>query len=346
MDFDQGQDVAVRELVRSPVFGAGEIDFSVIIPTYNRAQKLIQCLNAISMQAYPTTRYEVIVVDDGSHESMEAVVAPFLGRMSAVLLRQPNSGPAAARNAGAAVARGHYVAFTDDGCRPDPSWLGALAESFAAKPGCAVGGQTISGLPENLFSSASQLVLECLYRYLNRDEDDALFVASNNLAFPRARFIEIQGFNSRFPWAAGEDLELCDRWRGQHGRIVYTPHVLVHHFHALNLKTFLAQHFNYGRGAVIFGDIRRRRTGNTMPAPNERFYLKLLSYVFANERGFRAVLLATLVELSQIAVQLGYLGELSLSLLKRGQRRDLMDQRDGVPIQPMTLDERAASSRR
>ncbi len=111
-----GADVAVRELVRSPMFGVGEIDFTVVIPTYNRPQQLIQCLDAISMQAYPKTRYEVIVVDDGSNESMEAAVAPFLGRMSIVLLRQPNSGPADARNAGAAVARGHYVAFTDDDC--------------------------------------------------------------------------------------------------------------------------------------------------------------------------------------------------------------------------------------
>ncbi len=229
---------------------------------------------------------------------------------------------------------------------PDPSWLGALAKSVAANPGCAVGGQTINGLPENLFSTASQHVLQCLYHYLNPDEEDALFLASSNLAFPRARFIEIQGFDPRFPWAAAEDLELCDRWRGQHGRIVYTPHVLVHHFHRLNLKTFFAQHFNYGRGALIFGDIKRRRAGNPTPVTRPPFYLKLLSYVFANERGFRAVVLATLVELSQVAMRLGYLGELSFSLLKRGRRRDSRDQRKGVPIQPVAPDEQAASSRR
>jgi glycosyltransferase involved in cell wall biosynthesis len=134
----------VRELLRSSPFGVGQIDFSVVIPAHNRPRQLIECLAAISVLAYPVSRYEVIVVDDGSDESMEPAVAPFLGRMNIALLRQSNSGPAKARNAGAAAARGKYVAFTDDDCRPDPCWLAALAKSVAANPGCAVGGQTIT----------------------------------------------------------------------------------------------------------------------------------------------------------------------------------------------------------
>src|ERR1035441_39433 len=175
------------ELLCSSSLGGGEIDFSIGVPAHNRPLRLGQCLQALAAVAYPVTRYEVIVVDDGSEESLEPVVAPFLGCLNIALLRQPNSGPAGARNAGAAAARGRYVVFTDDDCRPAQGWLDALARRLAANPQSAAGGKTENGLAGNLFSSASQILVDYLYRHWNRDADDAVFIPSNNLAFPRAR---------------------------------------------------------------------------------------------------------------------------------------------------------------
>jgi glycosyltransferase involved in cell wall biosynthesis len=329
----------VRELLRSSPFGVGQIDFSVVIPAHNRPRQLIECLAAISVLAYPVSRYEVIVVDDGSDESMEPAVAPFLGRMNIALLRQSNSGPAKARNAGAAAARGKYVAFTDDDCRPDPCWLAALAKSVAANPGCAVGGQTINGLPENLFSAASQLLVQYVYRHWNRDKDDACFIASNNLAFPRECFIEIKGFDTRFPLAAAEDRELCDRWRWRDGRIVYAPDAIIHHFHALNLKTFLAQHFNYGRGAQIFREIRRQRAGKSVPFDEVSFYWNMPGYLFSHDRGVRSVGVAVLIGLSQIVLPLGYLRQWCLRSQKLARQQALIDHGDGARIPPVAPEE-------
>jgi glycosyltransferase involved in cell wall biosynthesis len=301
------------ELLRASFLGGGEIDFSIVVPAHNRPIRLGQCLQAIGNLAYPVTRYEVIVVDDGSEESVEPVIVPFLGRLNLTLLRQSNSGPAGARNAGAAAARGRYVAFTDDDCQPDPGWLGALAGRLTANPGCAAGGKTINGLAGNLFSSASQVLIDYLYRHWNRDSDDALFIASNNLAFPRARFAEIRGFDANFPLAAAEDRELCERWRSRGGRLVFAPDAIVNHFHALNLKTFLVQHFNYGRGALMFRDIRRRRAERRAPIQPGSFYLPLLNYAFTCDRGFRGLAVVMLVGLSQIAMPLGYLHQLYIS---------------------------------
>lgn len=295
-----------RELLRSSRSAAGEIDFSLVIPTRNRPQRLIQCLEAISHLAYPATRYETVVVDDGSEETLEALVAPFLGRLNLALLRQSNSGPAAARNAGATAARGHYVAFIDDDCRPSPTWLDALAERVAANPGCAIGGQTINGLPENLFSTASQLVLQYLYHCWNRDQNDAFFIASNNLALPKAPFLEMQGFDTRFPFAGAEDRELCYRWR-RRGRIVYAPDAITNHFHALNLRTFLAQHLNYGGGAFIFREITCAFPEKRAPVVGWPFYRDMAGYVLARNRGLRAVALLLLTGLSQVVAPLGYL---------------------------------------
>ncbi len=301
------------ELLCSASLGGGEIEFSIVVPAHNRPLRLSQCLQAIATLAFPVTRYEVIVVDDGSEESLEPVVVPFLSHLNITLLRQPNSGPAGARNTGAAKARGRYVVFTDDDCRPDPGWLDALATRLQASPSCAAGGKTVNGLAENPFSSASQILIEYLYRHWNRDADDAVFITSNNLAFPRARFVEVRGFDPNFPLAAAEDRELCDRWRSQGGRIVFVPDAIVHHFHALNLKTFLVQHFNYGRGALIYHDLRRRRAEQRAPVKPGPFYRHLLKYAFTRAGGLRGVAVVTLVGLSQIVMPMGFLRQLYIS---------------------------------
>jgi hypothetical protein len=89
--------------------------FSVVIPTYNRADLLRQALDSVSRQEFQD--FEVIVVDDGSTEDLSSLVAEYGERTR--LLRQANAGPSAARNNGLSVAKGEYVAFLDS----DDVWL-------------------------------------------------------------------------------------------------------------------------------------------------------------------------------------------------------------------------------
>jgi glycosyltransferase involved in cell wall biosynthesis len=81
---------------------------SVIVPTYNRAARLEDCLRSIVAAAAVDS--EIIVVDDGSTDNTSEVVAQF---PEVRYLRQANRGPSAARNAGARLARGRYLAFFD-----------------------------------------------------------------------------------------------------------------------------------------------------------------------------------------------------------------------------------------
>jgi glycosyltransferase involved in cell wall biosynthesis len=111
--------------------------FSVIIPTYERAQQLTVCLRALACQNYPRDRFEVLVVDDGSGTSPKAAVNAFLGQLNVRLLAQLHSGPAAARNYGRDMQRSKIVREADDLClskhktevlpalrwRPKRSWL-------------------------------------------------------------------------------------------------------------------------------------------------------------------------------------------------------------------------------
>ena len=108
--------------------------FSIIIPTYQRPAQLEQCLLAITRLDYPVTQFEVVVVDDGSREHPEKIVAPFAARLSVTLLKADHNGPAAARNIGAARAKGEFLVFTDDDCLPLTNWLQILCKVFFGGP--------------------------------------------------------------------------------------------------------------------------------------------------------------------------------------------------------------------
>jgi GT2 family glycosyltransferase len=232
-------------------------DFSIVIPTYARPKQLATCLRALSLLDYPHDRFEVIVVDDGSEPPLDAVVALFRNQLQVTLLRQTHAGPAAARNTGAAHARGKFLAFTDDDCLPAPDWLRTLAARFALNPNHLVGGRTLNALPNNPYSTASQIIVDLVYTYYNTNPDRARFFASNNLAVSAERFRALGGFDTAF--TVSEDREFCDRWLHHGYHMTYAPEVMVSHAHTLTLLGFCWQHFRYGRGAFHFHQTRARR---------------------------------------------------------------------------------------
>src|SRR6266446_4734746 len=93
---------------------------SVIIPTYNREKVLAKALEAYLMQSSPHLIHELLVVDDGSTDATQALVLAFSNRSPFPIryLRQPNKGPAAARNLGIREAASSIVLFTDSDIVP------------------------------------------------------------------------------------------------------------------------------------------------------------------------------------------------------------------------------------
>jgi len=282
---------------------------SIIVPTHNRHPQLAICLQALVSQSYPGSRFEVIVVDDGGLTSPEAVVASFRDQLKVKLLSQPNAGPAAARNTGAAQAHGRFLAFTDDDCIPDPNWLQALAARLAAGPDGAVGGCTINALPDNPYATVSQLIVDMVYAHYNHDPLRARFFATNNLALPADRFHLLGGFDAVSFQFASEDRDFCDRWLLHGNRMIYAPEAVVYHAHALRLRTFWRQHLRYGQGAFRFHKARaRRHTGHS--GLEIAFYLRipeLLREARSPLPGRRSLLLASLLALWQVANTAGFL---------------------------------------
>lgn len=283
--------------------------FSIVIPAHQRPEALYNCLSAIAELQFEGD-FEVVVVDDGSEPPLAPICERFGARLSLRTVLQPNLGPGPARNTGSALATGRFVAFVDDDCRVHPAWLTALHTRLEEHPEVMVGGSTRNVVLESLWSAASQHLISYLYEYYNADPQEATFVASNNMALSRQCFLELGGFLDYPVKAAGEDRDLCERWRMSGRRIMIEPEARVDHAHRMDCRRFLSVHFNYGRGAYHFHRLSADRRNSRVQFEPLGFYSRLL--VDLTREGY---LLAGV--LSQFATAGGYLWEWFLTRLSR-----------------------------
>jgi glycosyltransferase involved in cell wall biosynthesis len=288
-----------------------DFTFSVIVPTYNRPARVRECLAALCELDYPKDKYEVVIVDDGGDDPLDGIEAAHPSGTKVRLLRQESAGPASARNYGAREARGRFLAFTDDDCCPSPGWLVEFERRLLRSPDAMVGGTTLNRLTGNLFSEASETLLQALYAFSNLDPENGRFLASNNIGLSRRLFHEVGGFDANFPLAAAEDRDFCDRWTHAGRRLLWAPEAVVLHSHEHTLRSFLRQHFNYGRGAVLYQRLRSRR-GSGGLKDDVGFHLQFFRWLrgpLSRHNPGRALVLIGLVMLTQVAYLWGYLFE-------------------------------------
>ena len=281
--------------------------FSVVIPTYRRPGHLSNLLFSLTRLRYRSSRFEVIVVDDGGNIPLEPIISKFHDQMNVTLLKQENSGPAMARNYGASKAKGEYLAFADDDCLPDPNWLQALAHGFRESPHCICGGKTVNSLTENNYSTASQLLVDYLYEHYNPTQKIGAFFLANNFAVLRERFQEMGGFDPTLRF--GEDRDFCHRWRSRGYSFVFAPDAVMYHAHSLTFFSFLRLHFLYGGGNFQF--LQRCATQGTrsirLSPPS--WYIGLMFSGIKKERSLRGLLLTFLLMTAQEAYIAGLFWE-------------------------------------
>lgn len=103
--------------------------FSIIMPVWNRADIVHRAIRSVQQQDFPD--YELIIVDDGSVDSLEKAVQPYLGDSVQVYLT-PHQGVGAARNVGLHMARGTFIAYLDSDNSWYPSFLSRMHAALTA----------------------------------------------------------------------------------------------------------------------------------------------------------------------------------------------------------------------
>jgi glycosyltransferase involved in cell wall biosynthesis len=169
---------------------------TVVIPTRDRAASLTRTLDALRRQDVAVP-WEIVIVDDGSEPPLEATLLDRLP--DARLLRRGGDGPARARNAGIAAARGRYVAFTDDDTEPAPTWLSAAVAHLEAHPEHAAVEGRVDSSPFDPLRAVS----------LVNHAPGAYWTC--NIAYRKDVLDRVGGFDEGFPNPHCEDLDLAFR---------------------------------------------------------------------------------------------------------------------------------------
>lgn len=222
---------------------------SVVIATRNRPLKLAETLTCLRAQSVSADRYEVLVVDDGSTPPVDLSLPETCPAYR--VLRLDGQGRSAARNAGAAAARGDLLVFVDDDIVVTPSFLAVHLAGQGRWPGALAVGRL--DLPPSVGETPFGRFRQRLERtgIPSRDGpvDAPNFCAAGNMSVPRQRFEALGGFDLSL--ASGEDQDLALRHTARDGAIVYLGAAAgVHHDDALDLRSY-CQRAEWGSQHIV-----------------------------------------------------------------------------------------------
>lgn len=203
----------------------GELPFvSVVVPVWNGADHISDCLRAIEQQSYPADRYELLVVDNGStDETAEMVKA----HPRAQLLVETSPGSYRARNLALKRAAGDYVLFTDADCVADRGWIAAAVAAARAHPEAGVLGGQITLFDTQECSSRACVAYELLFSFNQELSLASGYSVTANWMSPTALLRELGGFDANL--RSGGDVQMSSRI-SEHGRaLVYVRGMKVAH---------------------------------------------------------------------------------------------------------------------
>src|SRR3954447_15515763 len=232
--------------------------FSIVIPTYKRVPMLLRVLDALDAQN-GAPEFEVIVIDDGSGDETSSVMSVRVAKHYALTFRsQPNSGPGRARNHGVSLATGRYVVFIGDDTVPEPRFLAEHARVHRdANDDRLTACLGYTGWPRGERVTAfmdyiNDYGLQFGYKLI---EDGAVvpfnFFYTSNISIDR-ELLGKRPFDTTFPSAAWEDIELAYRLDGQGLRIRYNAHAVTRHHHPMTIDSFARRQYTVGKSGAIF----------------------------------------------------------------------------------------------
>jgi GT2 family glycosyltransferase len=214
---------------------------SVVIPTHERPAALARLLDSIVAADVRTDEPEVVVVDDGSapftYDLVEAAYP------SVKWLRQPQSGPATARNMGWQASTGDIVVFVDDDCVLAPDALSRLQDALTVHDAA---GASIEPLHRGHlvadFMHAENLVTHKV------QDGQVRWLVTACLAVRRAALEQVGGFDEQLTTAGGEDVDLSLRLKEAGFRLGVAAEAVAFHDHRASLRLLVRTYYRHGTG--------------------------------------------------------------------------------------------------
>ncbi len=234
---------------------------TVIIPAYNASSTIQDLLDSLSEQDYQD--FEVVVVEDCSQDDTPRLLEE--SRVKTLFLNK-NQGPAFCRNAGASMASGDILVFTDSDCRVGKDWLKNISIRFSDdKTDAVMGRLVIDGstfLGDSIsclgFPAGGSIGFDRIWKVDSAGYTHSL--STCNFAIKKNIFDKIGGFDTSFPYPGGEDSLLAYRLVKAGFRIRYCPDIIVYHGARSSFMDFIKWQFRRGISSFIFsGKVDKQR---------------------------------------------------------------------------------------
>ena len=250
---------AVSQKLMATRAAVGEPFVSVIVGVMNESDMIEACLESLLGLDYDG--YEILIVDGGSTDGTVEKLERIAAMNKRVRLVRKEGYLGTARNAGAAVAKGAILAFTDADCIVTENWLRLLIGTLVNEPSttAGVGGPNVT--TDRIQNVWSTIIDSLLHTFLgsagsvqvNTTKNQYVrSVPGSNSAFWANRVRELGGFDERL--RSCEDADLCARMLKEGLRLRFVREAIVYHhkdYHSLGNFGHHMYSYGHGRGEAI-----------------------------------------------------------------------------------------------
>lgn len=223
-----------------------QLQFSFIIPVYNRPDEIEELLQSF-VKLHTSTNYEIVIIEDGSTITSKNVVETYKSKLNISYYFKKNSGPGDSRNFGMQHAKGNYFIILDSDCILPENYLSAVEKSLKANYVDCFGGpdaahKSFTNLQKAINFSMTSFITTGGIRG-NKKSINKFQPRSFNMGISKAAFIASKGFGRIHP---GEDPDLSIRlWHlGFKTRLM--PEAFVYHKRRISWHKFYKQVYKFG----------------------------------------------------------------------------------------------------
>jgi len=227
------------------------MNFSFIIPVYNRPDEVEELLQSLAKQNY-NHDFEIVIVEDGSSIPCNEVANAYRDKLTISYFFKENSGPGDSRNFGMRNAKGDYFLILDSDCILPPNYLEEAEKALAENYADCFGG------PDNAldsFTDIQKAINFSMTSFLTTggirggsEKIDKFQPRSFNMGLSKKAFGASQGFGNIHP---GEDPDLSIRLWKMNFETKLFPKVFVYHKRRIDWSKFFKQVNKFGKARPI-----------------------------------------------------------------------------------------------
>lgn len=263
--------------------------FSIIIPTFKRADEVIECLESLTKQTY--TNFEIILADGTPGESLEKHTIPYKEKLNLTFLYEEFLGVSEARNLGASVAKGDYFIFLDSDCIFPATYLEQVNQSLSKNYLDEFGGPDAA---HDSFTTLQKAISYTMTSILTtggirgqKKHVGQFHPRGFNMGISRKAFEAVGGYST---FKCGEDIELSIRIIKAGFKVDLIPEAFVYHKRRSTLKQFYNQVFRFGAARINIWSRHKEELKLTHLFPTifilgfiKSLFLYLLSFYFLDK---------------------------------------------------------------